>query len=399
MYVIYLLYVCTIINYKLYKMKKVLVLLGLSLVFASCDKSETNIYLEDEKETGATVIIAPQASSSSGTSGRVTSSSTPVERESMFVWIDEITIVAQDSQSANYGDTFVLVDDGSGADGFYLEDVPTNEVIDFSASSTSKDDGAGKFLTSTGNPNNLDGFVSRMPFAEYATDAPVSQYVENGDNVVSLQMNTEQGRLISSFQLDDDIQYNNPNNNNLPMYKLVVNRGGESAYATGLSGVVAYWNDVNSIGGVTQTFDIEIQNYETGVVVYTRTIDETFVASTSTTNKYVVGLDFVDSSTVEVIFTWQAWDDNDGADETASCGDLTNMNVSGSYALTQDTVLEDVNLVISGDLNLNGYTLTVPCGSVTISGNLNGGGVLTHCGALTVSGNTQNNPTITQNCN
>ena len=53
------------------------------------------------------------------------------------------------------------------------------------------------------------------------------------------------------------------------MYKLVVNRGSESAYATGPSGVVAYWNDSNSIGGVTQTFDIEIQNYETGVVVYT----------------------------------------------------------------------------------------------------------------------------------
>lgn len=380
-------------------MKKLLLLLGLSLALTSCDKSETNIYLDDEKETGATIIIAPQASSSSGTSGRVTSSSTTVDRDGMFVWIETITVVAQDSESTNYGKTFELVDDGSGEDGFYLEDVPTNEVIDFSASSTSKEDGAGKFLTSTGNPNNLDGFVGRMPFAEYNTDSPVSQYVENGNNIVSLQMNTEQGRLISSFQLDDEIQYNNPNNNNLPMYKLVVSRGDESAYSTGLSGVVAYWNDVNSIGGVTQTFDIEIQNYETGVVVYTRTIDETFVASTSTTNKYVVGLDFVDSSTVEVIFTWQSWDNNDGADETTSCGTLTNMNVSGSYALTQDTVLEDVNLVIAGDLNLNGYTLTVPCGSVTVSGNFNGGGALIHCGTLVVSGATQNNPTITQNCN
>ena len=381
-------------------MKKVLVLLGLSLGLVSCDKSETNIYLDDEvKEVGATVIIAPQASSSSGTSGRVTTSSTPVDRDGMFVWIDEITIVAQDSQSANYGDTFVLVDDGSGADGFYLEDVPTNEVIDFSASSTSKDDGAGKFLTSTGSPNNLDGFVGRMPFAEYATDAPVSQYVENGDNVVSLQMNTEQGRLISSFQLDDDIQYNNPNNNNLPMYKLVVNRGGESAYATGLSGVVAYWNDVNSIGGVTQTFDIEIQNYETGVVVYTRTIDETFVASTSTTNKYVVGLDFVDLSTVEVIFTWQTWDNNDGVDETTNCGTITTQTINGNWSLTQDTTLDSVDLVANGGINLNGYTLSVPCGSVTINGDLNGGGTLIHCGTLVVSGNTQNNPTITQDCN
>ena len=62
-------------------MKKVLVLvMGLSLALTSCDKSETNIYLDDEvKEVGATVIIAPQASSSSGTSGRVTTSSTPVD--------------------------------------------------------------------------------------------------------------------------------------------------------------------------------------------------------------------------------------------------------------------------------------------------------------------------------
>ena len=380
-------------------MKKLLLLLGLSLALTSCDKSETNIYLDDEKETGATIIIAPQASSSSGTSGRVTSSSTTVDRDGMFVWIETITVVAQDSESTNYGKTFELVDDGSGENGFYLEDVPTNEVIDFSASSTSKDDGAGKFLTSTGNPNNLDGFVGRMPFAEYNTDSPVSQYVENGDNVVSLQMNTEQGRLISSFQLDDEIQYNNPNNNNLPMYKLVVSRGDESAYSTGLSGVVAYWNDVNSIGGVTQTFDIEIQNYETGVVVYTRTIDETFVASTSTTNKYVVGLDFVDSSTVEVIFTWQAWNDNDGVDETTNCGTLTTQTINGNWSLTQDTTLEGVDLVANGGINLNGYTLTVPCGSVTINGNLNGGGTLIHCGALVVSGNTQNNPTITQNCN
>lgn len=380
-------------------MKKLLVLLmGLSLALTSCDKSETNIYLDEEQEKGATVIIAPQASSSSGTSGRVTNSSTPVDRDNMFVWIDEITVVAQDSQSTNYGKTFELVDDGSGADGFYLEDVPTNEVIDFSASSTSKEDGAGKFLTSTGNPNNLDGFVSRMPFAEYATDAPVSQYVENGDNVVSLQMNTQHGRLISSFQLDDDIQYNNPSNNNLPMYKLVVNRGNESAYATGPSGVVAYWNDANSVGGVTQTFDIEIQNYETGVVVYTRTIDETFVASTSTTNKYVVGLDFVDSSTVEVIFTWQAWDNNDGVDETTNCGTVTTQTINGNWSLTQDTVLEGVDLVANGGINLNGYTLTVPCGSVTINGNLNGGGTLIHCGTLVVSGATQNNPTITQDC-
>ena len=133
--------------------------------------------------------------------------------------------------------------------------------------------------------------------------------------------------------------------------------------------------------------------------MFTRNITETIVASTSTTNKYVVGLGFVEDSTVEVIFTWQVWEDNEGEDETSSCGTLTNMNVAGGYSLTQDTVLEDVNLVIAGVLNLNGYTLTLPCGGVTVNGNFNGGGTLIHCGDLVVTGATQNNPTIIQQCN
>ena len=86
-------------------------------------------------------------------------------------------------------------------------------------------------------------------------------------------------------------------------------------------------------------------------------------------------------------------------DDTSNCGILTTMPVSGNYTLNQDTILEDVNLVIAGDLNLNGYTLTVPCGSVTVSGYINGGGTLIHCGALVVTGAIQNNPTITQDCN
>jgi hypothetical protein len=369
----------------------------LSILFTSCERN-TVIIVEDECETckGATINLIPQTSLASR---EATASRTPVNREAMYTWIDIITIVAEDDQGVNYGDSFELVDDNSGADGFFLEEVPTDEIIDFSASSTSKDDGAGKFLQSTGNPDDLSGFVGRMPYAEYATDQPVSQYVQNGDNTVQLQMNTDHGRLISSFQLDDDVQYNNPSNNNMPMYKLVVNRGSESAYATGPSGVVAYWNDDTSLSGGVQTFNIEIQNYQTGVVVYTRTISETIVASTSITNKYVVGLDFVDLSTVEVIFTWQPWTDSDGVDETTNCGTITTQTINGNWSLTQNTTLDAVDLVVNGGINLNGYALSVTCGSVTVNGDLNGGGQLTHCGNLNVTGNIQNNPVITQDCN
>tara|TARA_B110000046_G_scaffold178664_1_gene206778 strand:+ start:23 stop:1102 length:1080 start_codon:yes stop_codon:yes gene_type:complete len=359
-------------------MKKLVLVLALAVAFIGCEK-ETVIVIEDngcEDCQGAIVNLSPQARG-------------PVNRDAMYAWIDVITVVAEDENGNDYGNEFELVDDNSGANGFFLEEVPTGQIIDFSASSTSKDDGAGEFLVEA-DPNDLDIFVNRMPFAEYDTDAPVSQYIENGDNTVYLQMNTNHGRLISSFQLASNIQNG---------YNLVVTKGNNSVTVNGASGVVSYWNTAMSFSGEDQAFFIEVKDVVTSQVVYTRTITETIVASTSTTNKYVVGLGFVEDSTVEVIFIWQPWEDNEGEDETSSCGTLTNMNVSGSYSLTQDTVLEDVNLVIAGDLNLNGYTLTLPCGGVTVSGNFNGGGTLIHCGDLIVTGATQNNPTINQQCN
>lgn len=371
-------------------MKKFLIVFALNLGLVSCEK-ETVVVIEDdncEDCQGATVNLAPQARGS-------------VNRDGMYAWIDVISVVAEDNQGIDYGDEFELVDDNSGTDGFYLQDVPTGEIINFSASSTSiVSSHNGQTLEVTNSPNDLEAFVSSLPYAEYATDATVSQFIENGDNTVFLQMNTDHGRLISSFQLAEDIQYTNDNNNGLPMYKLVVSNGTDSQSTTGDMGVVSYWNGVTSLDGETQTFNIEVQNFETGAVVYTRTITETIVASTSTTNKYVVGLDFVDSSSVEVIFSWQVWNEDEGEDENNLCsGSVNNMNVSGSYSLTQDTILENVNLVIAGDLNLNGYTLTVPCGGVTVSGNFNGGGTLIHCGALVITGATQNNPIISQQCN
>jgi hypothetical protein len=375
----------------------------MAVAFVSCER-EVNVEVtvppcEDGECQGAIVNLAPQARG-------------PVDRDGMYAWIDVITVVATDDQNVNYGDVFTLVDDNSGADGFFLATVPVNKIIDFSASSTSKADGAGKFLANTGNPDNLTGFVGRMPYAEYATDASVSQYIENGDNVVFLQMNTDHGRLISSFQLADNLQYNNQNNNNLPMYKLVVKRGAETQDASGQSGVVAYWNDANSVAGVTQTFTLEIQNYETGAVVDTRTITETFVASTSITNKYVVGLGFVEDSSVEVIFSWQVWDETEGDDETvtvtspngldcSSCGAVTQQNESSNFLVNGNVVIEDKNLVVAGDLNFNGVgsTLTITCGSLTVSGNMNGatGAVLTVAGNVTVTGNIQNELTIHDN--
>ncbi len=370
--------------------KAVLFLFGVTL-FVSCEK-ETVIVLEDqtcEECQGATVNISPQARGN-------------VNRGELYAWIKDITVVAKDDQQQNYGKTFTLVDSG-GSDEFLLEDIPTGEYIDFSASSTSITQTYNGQTLVEADPNDLTNFEARMPYAEYATDAPVSQYIENGDNLVYLQMNTSHGRIISSFQLANNIQSG---------YNLVVTRGGDVATVTGANGVVSYWNGTTSLSGEDQTFDLQVKDIVTGQVVFTRAITETIVASTSTTNKYVVGLGFVEDSTVEVIFTWQPWVEGEGEDETddglspngldcGSCGTVTNQDESNHFLVQGNVVIEDKNLLVAGDLNFNGVgsTLTITCGSLTVSGNINGasGAVLTVAGDVVVTGNTQNELTINAN--
>lgn len=359
--------------------KKMLLVLVLAIVLIGCEK-ETIIVIEDdhcEECVGATVSLSPQARG-------------PVDRDGMFAWIKDITIVAEDEQSVDYGDVFTLVDDNSGTDGFYLTNVPTREIIDFSASSTSVESvHNGQTLVGGVDPNNLDLFVGRLPYAEYATSSPVSQYIENGDNLVYLQMNTEHGRLISSFQLATSIQSG---------YDLIVVRGADNETSNGSLGIVSYWNSVSSTDGQTQTFNIEVRDAQTQSLVYTRTVTETIVASTSTTNKYVVGLDFVESSTVEVIFSWQVWNEDEGEDETDVV--ITDeVVISGGWSMTEDYTVTDSNIRVNGGLNLNGYTLTTTNGGITVNGGVNGGGSINYCTTLDINGSTQNNPTITQECN
>ena len=379
-------------------MKKVLLVLGLAIGFIACEK-ETVIVIEDndncEECQGATIQLAPQARG-------------PVNRGDIYAWIDVITVVAVDDNAVDYGAEFNLVDDSSGANGFYLEGVPVNEIIDFSASSTSVTQSYnGLNMQQTTTPEVLTTFVARMPYAEYATDTPVSQQISVGENIVNLQMNTLHGRLISSFRLADDIQYLQSNSN--PRYRLRITSGSVTEWATTSDGVVSYYNGETSVAGETITYTVVIEDFDNGAaVVYSTTITEDVIASTSISTKYVVGLDFVDSTGVEVIFSWQVWEETEG-DGTGngttspngldcdSCGSVGNQGFAGNQSLTEDLVISDKNVTFNGGLNLNGYTLTVSCGTLLINGNLNGGGTIIVAGDVNVTGQIQNNPVIHAN--
>ena len=106
-------------------MKKYLSILLVAVALVGCER-ELNVEVtvppcEDGGCEGAIVNLAPQARG-------------PVDRGTMYAWIDVITVVATDDNGVDYGDEFQLVDDNSGADGFYLETVPTGENPAASAS-------------------------------------------------------------------------------------------------------------------------------------------------------------------------------------------------------------------------------------------------------------------------
>ena len=285
-------------------MKKIGLVLATALAllvgFVSCEK-ETVVIDGCETCQGANIILSPQTK-------------TDVNRDGVFAWVDAITVIAQDVDGVDYGDVFQLVDDGSGADGFFLSDLPVNQDIDFSASSTSVVDSSnGQYLEQIADPNTLDALQARLVFATYATDAPQTQYIVNGDNTVTLNMNTTHGRIISSFQLAESFQTSG--NGTDPDFRVSVTQGDETEQNGGTAGVTHYWNDVTSVAGATQSYTVQLIQVSNDEVLMEREIVETVLASTSVTNKYVVGLGIVLSSSVEVLFSWQAWNDENGINE------------------------------------------------------------------------------------
>tara|TARA_R110002050_G_scaffold13832_2_gene44205 strand:- start:6632 stop:7750 length:1119 start_codon:yes stop_codon:yes gene_type:complete len=372
-------------------MKKVLLVLLVGLgVMTSCHNDE---HTHEIVFPTASIRLSVDANSnaSKGTSNE-SKSNIDVNRDDIPATVETIDVTVSSSITPiEINNIYTLVEDGSGDNGFVVYDVALglNNVI---ATTTTVADGS--FNVSQFDTNNmtaqekLDDNKANIPYAIY--DGQVLDVGITGNNdFVNVPMTTQNGRLNTVIVMEESIRDD--------YYYEVITSDTSITPTNSSKGVSLYWSDENSVDGEMQAITIKVFASD-DTFVYESNSEISVIASTGINTLLTINATKVQADTVGFNFSFQPWTEIDG-NNTSSCGTLTTKNISGSYSLGQDVVLDGVNLVISGDLNLNGHTLSVPCGSITVSGNLNGGGEVIYCDNLTVSGNTQNNPTITQDCN
>ena len=191
-------------------MKKVLVLLvGLGLVI-SCDKEEA---LDDSPSTFETTSIMAIVESGNNDASR------DVNRPgSVLNWIETIDItadhVATIGDTYKVSDTYTMVDDGSGAENFILENVALGENKFEAFAKSYQEDAAEEFVWVENEADTpwewVDAQRGRAPNTNFRDTDNDPQFIyENpsaGQNAVNFDMKAESGRLIVAVKLSDEIR-------------------------------------------------------------------------------------------------------------------------------------------------------------------------------------------------
>ena len=297
-------------------------LLGLSIVLmllVSCSNDDSNDVAFQETGSIQAVIAAAQPAS--------TAARTDVQRGTIYAWVKDVTITAE-SALTNYTaeEAFDLLDSGdtgySDADVlFQLNDVALGANL-VSAVTTSNVTpitvyNANGDTATQSKQNWIQNHVNNTnPYALYETDAPVSANVlQTGTAPISLEMNTQNARLISAVSMnsnDANAQYLTDNFTSTSKVEIKEVGGawvtvGESTITDELYSTF-YWSDDNSIGGAKYRVTVTVVNNITGDTIAEDDRIVTLANSTSYRCNFVMNVDnnelFGD---VELNLIWQQW--------------------------------------------------------------------------------------------
>ena len=140
------------------------------------------------------------------------------------------------------------------------------------------------------------------PYAVYESTDVSSFISEDSLNAVTLDMTTQNGRLISNFQLSK----------NGYAITVVTTTDGVLTSTSTISNnesVTAYLSNNNALGGVLRQHTVTIHRPNNSEVLNTYVINETVIESTSISNYYEVGINEVMVKSSSLTFTWQVWNE------------------------------------------------------------------------------------------
>lgn len=285
-------------------MKKQFGILALvAVMFASCtndDSQNTDTTASIEK----TSVIANIATPTSSTTAKT------VNRGSIFAWVKDINVTATSTAwSYSTSTLFDLVASG-GESSFKIDNVALGANV-FNATTTTNTLPVAAFSAPTSSTTASDlktALTQHNPYAIYAgqTTATISS---TALNTVGLNMTTTNGRVISVFEFDDDVQLRANT-----QATISANVSGDAVYTSdffsGAQVISFEWSNANATVGKTVTYTINVYDKANPakLIVSYPIIPVTIKASTSISCTYQINRDKVINDNPETLtFTWQQW--------------------------------------------------------------------------------------------
>lgn len=302
-------------------MKKILFLFAIlfaTLTSCSTDDNSTTPQTASLEKTSVSVITMADSQTSS--------TSKNIARGNIYAWVNTITLNASNTSTGyaslpanvrNISDTFTLT-------GNYNANVTTAFGLDnllvgpttFTATSTTDSAKRLTLAPASGNASTvLTGLRANNPYVVYNSGNVTANLTSGGTNIVSIPMTTQQGRMLSVFQMDSDTAFR-------AKYSATINVTAEGetivpSQNVPISGnglVTLEWSSDKSINGKKLTYTITVApinaNMYPGETPSTYTIVETITASTSYSCIYTIDKNKAPKTNVDVDnikFTWQQW--------------------------------------------------------------------------------------------
>lgn len=246
-----------------------------------------------------------------------------VNRGSIYAWVKSISVTAQ-STVWNYSksETFDLVQSG-GENSFKIDDVAVgNNNFTASTITDSQQLYQVSSLTPQVNTTSLATATSAIttmkninPYAVYNGTKNGANILNNTINNVSIDMTTQNGRIITAFILDDDAELRA---NTYAIVTITTDAGTSTLTTAQIKNNVATfeWSNDKSTSGKTVTYTVKLyDDTAPNKVLKEYTITRAIIASTSYSCIYIIDRDRVINSKEDTLnFVFQKWEDVDCAD-------------------------------------------------------------------------------------
>lgn len=280
-------------------MKKLFLSLVLLASITACSTDET----ANTVETRDVVFTIDQQ----------TTTSKQIKRGTIPVWVNTLKIKAVSNVFNHSTEENYTFDNQNGASYIGLDNVAVGSN-NFSASTTTDSPQFFQLTNYTVNAGNfeskfasaLDNIDNENPYVLYAGSA-VANITSSGSNVIPINMNTLNGRILSVFQVTDELK-------SLGLQaKITASVAGETtqtAITKGNELVTFKWSNTNAVKDKEVTYKVEVSfiNNQSNILK-TYEVKQTIIASTSLSCFYSIDSNGIKltQNDVKITLNFQEW--------------------------------------------------------------------------------------------